>query len=1254
MPTVRGQSTLPFSTVRNSELFSNHWITNRLPLEPEWQECREEAENCLEQLIHLWQMQGHRVAQFGSEQALEQAFIQPVLHCLGWKLLYQTHLRGRKPDFALFADDESLDKSLAAGRLNEEFWKFPTLVGDAKAWHVALDRRSGTGAQREYPPEQIEWYLQNSHLPYGLITNGRLWRLVPRSYDPGQPRFQTYLECDLARLLTEINSQPQTLFRSSDDFLRFYLFFSPRGFVGTLERPALLERARKGSTIYRVGVGEDLKERVLEALRLCIEGFLSFPANQLDPERDLVLCKEQSLILLYRLLFILFAEDRQLLPFRVDRAYTDNRSLGRFRDDIAAKLDRIAEGRDAEYGEHNCELWQDLLSLFDLIDRGNARYKVPAYNGGLFDPELHPFLSEKALPDRYLARIIDQLGRAAEGGTHDFHVRVDYRDLAIQHLGNVYEGLLEVFPHYAHEDMAVVRKKDSDNAAQETVQPASAKLEKGFEYVGPFYKQGSIYLLTDKGERRASGSYYTPNNIVDYIVERTIGPLCERIERTLLCAGEQDGTRSTFDKEVLKLRILDPAIGSGHFLIRACQYLAEQIATNPLTDDSIAEGGEGDSTTLTFWKRRVAEKCLFGIDRNPLAVELAKLALWLETVSVSQPLTFLDHHLRHGDTIIGAMIADLASLPDAPPLISNIFEETVQSRLPAVFNALRTIRETPSDTVQQVKAKQRALKRELEPARAPFRDVANVWCSSFLAPFGQQITLQQFSTALQNLNDPRALASSLAQEPVSSALAKFKEQGIAAFHWELEYPDVFFPDGEQQRCRGFDAVIGNPPYDVISEKETGHDLDFLKKYVSHATVYKPSRIGKNNLYKLFICRAVQLLADNGNLGLITPMAVLGDEQASGIRKLLLRQGSLTGIEAFPQKDNPDRRVFRDAKLSTAVVLFEKSLFQPQPKQFKARVHRGNTFDDDSPSLRLTSADIPLYDPENMTVVSCAQEDWEVAVRIMQSGRLQRLGNVCTSFQGEVNETTEKRRGAIATDDSEGPQILRGSNVCLYVLREASQGESLYLRTKVFHAGKSADAKAFHSSQTRVGFQRSSPQNNFRRLVSCWIPKGHYCFDTVSYIPETHSQLPLELILALLNSKLLEWYFRLGSTNSKVNEYQFKNLPCPIFGPRVERSSAVNAIKKALTERDEKTLFGTIQDAMSAPPFDWAVAECLIETCSHLIEIESKRGEITRNQRSALSIEADFYQSAIDRIVFGLAGLSNAEIRGIEDRLSRML
>jgi hypothetical protein len=435
------QLSFSFSAIRNSEFLAVHWFENRLSLEPEWQQVQDQVQDFAKSLLKLWSELKHRVELYGNEAGLEHGFIQPVLQLLGWKLKYQTYLQGREPDYGLFADDQALDAALAAGHTNPSFWQHATLVADAKAWHVSLDRPIREGSRREYPPEQIEWYLDRSRLDFGILTNGRLWRLIPREIGARKPRFKTYLEVDLPRLLDRLREH-FLIGEELNDLTRFFLFFSPIGFSTEDVAQSLVLRAVQGSAEYSIAVGEDLKERVFEALRICIEGFLSVRNNLLSADADLELCKEQSLILLYRLLFIMFAEDRTLLPYRLNRTYTRNRSLGRYRDQIAARLDGPPH---ADFTKHEYGLWEDLSDLFDLIDRGHGTYGVPAYNGGLFDPEQHAFLATKKIPDWYLARVIDQLGRAPDAAhPREGLFRVDYRDLAVQQLGGVYEGLLEL------------------------------------------------------------------------------------------------------------------------------------------------------------------------------------------------------------------------------------------------------------------------------------------------------------------------------------------------------------------------------------------------------------------------------------------------------------------------------------------------------------------------------------------------------------------------------------------------------------------------------------------------------------------------------------------------------------------------------------------------------------------------------------------------------------------------------------------
>lgn len=1278
------QQRLQFGPIRNSEFLSNHWLENRLPLEPEWSQFRKDAVAALDRLGNLWRTQRDRVERYGDEAGLEQAFIQPVLEALGWRFKYQTYLRRREPDYALFLDDEGLNAALKAGRLSPHFWDYPTVVADAKAWHVSLDRPRLVDNQREYPPEQIEWYLNNSQLDFGILTNGRLWRLTPREKSRYQPRFETHLECELPKILDawlDNNGRGrQATFDHQqaviNDFLTFYLLFGRPGFVSLDGRDPLIRRAIRGSSEYRLGVGEGLKERVFEALRLAIQGFVSLSANQVDPVTELSLCRDQSFTLLYRLLFIMYAEDRLLLPFPANRLYAGNHSLRRHRDEIASRLDRIDRGREDDFSPDSTARWDDLHDLFDLINKGSRRYNVPAYNGGLFDPDEHPFLEEKALSDWSVARVVDQLSRAPDPEHSDRGLfLVDYRDLAIQHLGSIYEGLLELRPHFAEEPMVVIRRSGRSSIEERTIRQTETD-PRGFHRTSIVYQPGDVYLLTDKGERRASGSYYTPDHIVNYIVEHTLGPLCGSIDRNLqtqidttrhrlarsrgrnreAVQRQLDALTSDFDDRVLSLQILDPAMGSGHFLLRACQYLAEEIATHPHTGDKRAGALEADETTMTFWKRRIVEHCLYGVDLNPMAVELAKLALWLETVAVGQPLTFLDHHLACGNSLVGAWIAELGVLPGAEPLPSNAYRQQVEQRLPVLLEPLRQIAATPSEAALQVKEKERLYRNVFDRVRRPLLRIAQVWCSVFFTPTDEQVDVRQYQEIIEALSNDRKMRTIQRQSWFESAVRVAQAADVAAFNWELEFPEVFFDAHGRRAEAGFDAVIGNPPYDVLSEKEIGRDLSAFRAFIKSNPGYAASICGKNNLYKLFICRAVELLAEGGRLGFITPMALLGDAQAADIRRLLLQRGAFTSIEAFPQKDDPSRRVFPEAKLSTAVFTFVKSDDdRVKAQSFTSRVHSGRLIEPDSPALPLSSADIPLYDPSNITIVSCSQDDWDLAVRIIRSGRMKRLAGFAQSFQGEVNETNDRKAGHISYYTDDGPEAVRGAHVCLYAVREASQGTPVYVKVDQYLDGKRADSKAFHHRLARVGFQRKSPQNNFRRLIATLIPKGTFLVESVSYVPEHECLVDLEVVLAILNSRLADWYFRLGSTNAMVGEYQVKNLPCPEFATTqpTDRKMLKDAMV-AIRAADLEQTFDRLKPGLDQPPFSPAVRDVITELVKRIIRIEVGRGDIARTDRSRLAAEAQPYQDLIDRLLYAMAGLNDDEVRGLEERLEQML
>ena len=245
------------------------------------------------------------------------------------------------------------------------------------------------------------------------------------------------------------------------------------------------------------------------------------------------------------------------------------------------------------------------------------------------------------------------------------------------------------------------------------------------------------------------------------------------------------------------------------------------------------------------------------------------------------------------------------------------------------------------------------------------------------------------------------------------------------------------------------------------------------------------------------------------------------------------------------------------------------------------------------------------------------------------------------------------------DAADGPEIIRGAHVCLYVTRSASQGTNVYLLERPFRElrgrDQDRDTKASHHRYERIGFQRKSPQNNFRRLIATRISAGKYLLESVSYIPEHRSSIPLSLVLALLNSKLADWYFRLGSTNAMVGEYQINSLPCPVFA---ETTSATkrqhDAVQRKLSAGQVDEALQLLAPFVQTAPFDPLVRDALVVAVDRITDLERRRGDITRSDRSTLIPAAQPYQDFIDRVLFQLAGLTDDEIAGLENRLARML
>ena len=917
------------------------------------------------------------------------------------------------------------------------------------------------------------------------------------------------------------------------------------------------------------------------------------------------------------------------------------------------------------------------------------------------------------MPDPHLAHALDLLARDEDPRQHKL-VPIDFKSLGVRQLGSIYEGLLEFKLRVADEKKAVVKEKRRD--VYVSFKALGERERERAESLGRIVKKGQLYLENDKGERKATGSYYTPDHIVEYIVENAVGPIvAEKFEamRPKLREAEQwhrERVKSAKAKgenpkkyesgpavenqwhklvnDLFNITVLDPAMGSGHFLVETVDYVTDKALAflnsfpwNPVTAhlesvrstilDEMEEQGilidQRRLTDVNLLKRHVLKRCIYGVDLNPMAIELAKVSLWLHCFTLGAPLSFLDHHMRCGNSLIGVTVAEVqTALGGGESGQARLFGSQFVGLMLAT-DLMRHVGQLSDVTTAQLDESKTQYRKAFD-ALGPFKRLLDVYTSQwFRKERAQKRTTEAREIAFLVSERAAPVLKVEASKLLKLVLGLNKEEREIVeqtlrfsrqkrfFHWELEFPEVFYgprPDTarkvERLASGGFDAVIGNPPYDVLSNEELGYDVSDDLSFYRADLAYKPAIRGKCNLYKLFICCALRLSSGSGRISFIVPMAILGDDQAFGVRRELLQTGNLESVEAFPQKDDPHRRVFLEAKLSTAVFVARA---QSTPHACSIRTHPGALIDPASPRLTILPSDVSTFDAVNLTIPCCTETDWKLITRLLRLPTLRRMGQLVTSFQGEVNETNERVRGCL-TDDRGGTLALRGSNVCLYAVREASQGEDIRVYVKRFLAGKPRDSKAFACESSRVGFQRSSPQNNFRRIIAARIPKGSFCLDTVSYVTDESSKINLDLLLLFLNSRILEWYFRIGSTNSKVNEYQFNALP--ILDPSNEMDG--NPLCETLVETGKWDDLAKSLISFSTQPgrLPSGVAKILTHMSRCIQNIEQKRNLNRRSERSSLDSESQVIQDAADAVLFYYYGFSHEDSLYVSRRLEEML
>ena len=766
-------------------------------------------------------------------------------------------------------------------RLEEGSANFDKPPDDTNTWNATRHAR-------------FERLLRETGIPIGLLCNDECIRLV---YAPGanhqdiSPSTFPKWHHPLADPFSQHSTCCYRLMRS--------LWNSDQARL-----PALLAKSREA----QVEVSTQLSRQVLAALYELLRGFVAADARKEGRVlMDLAWRRPDDLYrglitALMRLVFVLYTEDRGLMPEH--RVYQQHYSLGglfsRLRADAAAWPDTM----DQRFGA-----WAQLLSLFRLIHGGGRHDSLSfvARKGGLFDPDRFPFLEgrtsegETEIPmvsDATVWKILKNL-MMLDGE------RLSYRTLDVEQIGSVYEAIMGFQIELTTGRSIAVRSKKRTGAAvivdldgllrengskrakalqdateQKLTGKAATALRDAVEPTDivaaldskvdrdatPDILLRGVPILQPTSERRRSGSHYTPRTLTEPIVTGALQPIFKRLGRT------------PKPRDILDLKILDPATGSGAFLVEACRQLAAK-----LVEAWDIHGGPSntpaDEDRLLQALRLVAEFCLYGVDKNPMAIDLARLSLWLATFAKDREFTFIDHALRPGDSLVGLTRRQIEGFhwkADAPLFQMGLETTQVREQVNKISELRQCIREIVDEASEQ------ELSGLLEEAQREIQSVRQFADLVLAAFFGTDKAKEReqkrdiyADLLIQQHGDNGAFSLENIRPP------------LEPFHWEIEFPEVF-----ERENPGFDAIVGNPPFagkNTIASANVASYLDWLKQM--HVESH-----GNADLVAHFFRRAFNLLRKEGTLGLIATNTIgQGDTRSTGLRWICKNGGTIYAV-----------------------------------------------------------------------------------------------------------------------------------------------------------------------------------------------------------------------------------------------------------------------------------------------------------------------------------------------------------------------
>jgi hypothetical protein len=850
-----------------------------------------------------------------------------------------------------------------------------------------LDDALGRGGKS--PHEELQQYLNASPKTWGIVANGRQLRLLR----------------DFHHVFTKafVGFDLDAIFETRDfaAFRALFRFCHRSRFELASDREKIpLETLFESSQVEGIQIGRQLQPQVRGAIEALAEGLFSPQLRQMldDPKTARALFHELMLVI-YRILFLLFAEQRRMLP--AEGLYSETYSL--------AALARLAERKTVEL--HRCDLWEGLKVTFKMLSQGAPEIEVFAFNGQLFDLNRTHHLMEQSCENKFLLKAIEKLTHVR---VENFQQRVNYAVLGVEELGSVYETLLSY-----------------------TLRVAQAPTEAD-GYIVP---TGAVYLASLSTERKDLGAHYTRPALVDFLLSVSLDKLItERL-------GAADNDKKARVEALLDIRVCDPACGSGAILVGAIDRLALALAT-------VRTGGDKPTEArLQEARRDVLAHCIYGVDKDAFAAELCKVALWIHCTVPNLPLSFLDHRIQHGDALVGWPLLNVPSMipRDAYTVPSNAGRDEEARRLKAFLQGayhandlaiqgqgelgqllpkpdIRT--DFPAVMAEEeripgdVEKKDAAFKgyMESEPYRR-FKAAADLWAAAFF--WSSEVG----SPAPTTEDYRRALSGKYSDDQVKAAEDLLEE--FPAFHWPLRFPEI-------AARGGFDSFVGNPPWEQFENREQewfaarAPDIAALKGAerkvaIERLRVDRPElsrrwRIyerlnqrmaeftrtcerftpieGKANTYMLFTELAADALRVNGRAGIIVKTAFGTDKGAMPIFHRLVKNDQ---IEEFHDHINGgptgSTLIFADVDAKERFVVLSlrgRAASDGQARGLHATLMNWNVEEARSrPRQHITFDILQTLNPRTATLTSFRRpEEFRVAVDIHQratnSGTLSHL------------------------------------------------------------------------------------------------------------------------------------------------------------------------------------------------------------------------------------------------------------------------